>query len=52
MILLPGGSVVKNVTTIQETWIQSLVQEDSLEKEIATHFCILAWLISWRSLSS
>ena len=31
----------------EETWIQSLGQEDPLEKEIATHFSILAWEISW-----
>ena len=30
---------------IQETWIQSLGQEDPLEKEMATHSCILAWKI-------
>ena len=28
-------------------WVQSLGQEDSLEKEMATHFNILAWRISW-----
>ena len=27
----------------QETWVQSLGQEDPLEKEMATHFSILAW---------
>ena len=32
----------------QETWVQSLVREDSLEKEMATHFSILAWEIPWR----
>ena len=31
----------------QQTWVQSLGQEDPLEKEIATHFCILAWKIPW-----
>ena len=30
-----GGSVVKNVSAMQETWVQSLGQEDSLQKEIA-----------------
>ena len=27
----------------QETWVQSLGQEDPLEKEMATHSSILAW---------
>ena len=31
----------------QETWVQSLGWEDRLEKEIATHFSILAWEIPW-----
>ena len=26
-----------------ETWVRSLVQQDSLEKEMGTHSCILAW---------
>ena len=30
-----------------ETWIQSLNQEDALEKGIVTHSSILAWRISW-----
>ena len=30
-----------------ETWVQSLGQEDPLEKEMATHFSILAWKIPW-----
>jgi len=30
---------------MQEAWAQSLGQEDPLEKEIATHFSILAWKI-------
>ena len=32
---------------IQETWVQSLGQEDALEKETATHSSILAWEIPW-----
>ena len=32
---------------IQELWVQSLGQEDSLEREIATHSSILAWKIPW-----
>ena len=30
-----------------ETWVQSLGQEDPLEKRMATHSNILAWEISW-----
>ena len=30
-----------------ETWVQSLGQEGLLEKEMATHFSILAWEMSW-----
>ena len=31
----------------QEMWVRSLVQEDPLEKEMATHSSILAWEIPW-----
>ena len=31
---------------MRETWVQSLGQEDPLEKEMATHSSILAWRIS------
>ena len=37
--------MVKNLSAMQETWVQSLSQEDSLEKEMATQFSILAWRI-------
>ena len=43
----PGGSVVKNLPPMQETWVRSLGQEDPLEKEMATHSSILAWEIPW-----
>ena len=43
----PGCSVVKNPPAKQETQFQSLDQEDPLEKEMATHFSILAWEIPW-----
>ena len=33
---------VKNPPTMQETWVQSLGGADPLEKEMATHFGILA----------
>ena len=32
---------------VQETWVQSLGQEDPLEKEMATHSSILGWEIPW-----
>ena len=32
---------------MQEMEVQSLCQENSLEKEMATHFSILAWEIPW-----
>ena len=41
----PGGSVVKNLPAMQETWVQSLGQEDPLEKGMATHSSILVWRI-------
>ena len=45
----PGGSVVKKKKKIclskQETWVQSLSREDSLEKKMTTHSNILAWKI-------
>ena len=39
--------MVKNLSAIQETWDQSLRQEDPLEKRMATHFNILAWRTPW-----
>ena len=39
--------MVKNPPAMQETWIQSLSQEDSLEKGMAIHSSILAWRIPW-----
>ena len=44
---LLSGIVVKNLPTMQETWVQSLDQEDPLEKEIATRSSTLAWKIPW-----
>ena len=41
----PGGSVVKNLPATQEPWVQSLGQEDTLEK--GTHSSILAWETPW-----
>ena len=39
--------MVKNLPAVQEIQVQSLGQEDPLEKEMATHFGILAWEIPW-----
>ena len=39
--------MVKNLPTVQETRVQSLVWEDLLEKEMTTHSSILAWEIPW-----
>ena len=44
---LPSGSVVKNLPVVQETQVQSLDQEDPLQKEMATHSSIFAWEIPW-----
>ena len=41
------AQMVKNMPAIQETRVQSLSQEDPLEKEMATHSSILAWRIPW-----
>ena len=41
------AQMVKNPPAMQETWVRSLGQEDSLEKGMATHFSILAWRIPW-----
>ena len=53
MGLIPGrtslvAQTVKRLLTMQETQVQSLGQEDLLEKEMATHSSILAWKIPWR----
>ena len=42
------AQTVKNLPAMQETLIQSLAQEDTLEKRTATHSSILAWRIPWR----
>ena len=39
--------MVKHLTTVWETWVRSLGQEDPLEKEMATHSSIHAWKITW-----
>ena len=39
--------MVKGLPAMQETQVQSLGQEDTLEKGMAIHSCTLAWRISW-----
>ena len=41
------AQMVKNLSTVQETWVQSLGQEGPLEEGMATHSNILAWRIPW-----
>ena len=50
----PGGSgislvaqMLKCLSTMQETWVQSLGQEDPLEKEMAIYPSTIAWKIPW-----
>ena len=43
----PGGSGVKRLPAMQETWVRSLGQEDALEKEMATHSSTFAWKTPW-----
>jgi len=39
--------MVKSLLAMQETWVQSLGQEDPLEKEMTTNSSILSWEIPW-----
>ena len=41
------AQIVKRLPTMLEAWVQSLGQEDPLEKEMAMHSGILAWRIPW-----
>ena len=41
------AQTVKCLPVMQETWVRFLGWEDPLEKEMATHFSILAWKIPW-----
>ena len=41
------AQTVKNLPAMRETQVQSLGQEDPLEKGMATHSSILAWRIPW-----
>ena len=41
------AQLVKNLPAMQETWVQPLSWEETLEKGNATHSSILAWRIPW-----
>ena len=41
------AQMLKNLPAMQVTWVQSLGQEEPLEKRIATYSSILAWRIPW-----
>ena len=43
----PDDSVVKNPPTVQETQVQSLGWEDSLEEEMAIYSSILSSILAW-----
>ena len=45
---LPWSLSGKEPACNTETWVQSLGQEDLLEKEMATHASILSWEIPWK----
>ena len=46
------AQMVKRLSTMWETWVQSLGREDSLEKEMATHTSTLAWKMTQQSLDA
>ena len=41
------AQLIRNLPAMQETSVQSLGQEDPLEKEMATHSSTLAWKVPW-----
>ena len=41
------AQMVKGLSAMQETWVQSLGWEDPLEKEMSAHSSIIAWKIPW-----
>ena len=41
------AQTVKRLSTVRETWVQSLGREDLLEKEMAIHSSTIAWKIPW-----
>ena len=44
--------MVKHLPVMGETWVQSLGQEDPLEKEMATHTSTLFWKMPWMEESA
>ena len=46
------AQLVKNPSTMRETWVQTLGWEDPLDKGKATHPSILAWRSPWMSMGS
>ena len=42
------AQTVKNLPAMQDTWVQSLGQQDPLEEEMATHFMLILTLIIWQ----
>ena len=45
--MVPGGSEIKNLPAMQETWLQSLSWEDPLREEMAIRLSILVRRIPW-----
>ena len=41
------AQMVKRLPAMQKTWVQSLGQEDPLEKKMANHSSIIVWEIPW-----
>ena len=41
------AQMVKNLPGMWETWVQSLIWEDPLEKGMTTHSSIFAWRVPW-----
>ena len=41
------AQMINNLPAMQETWVPSLGQDDSMEKGMATHSSVLAWRIPW-----
>ena len=46
------AQTVKRLSTMQETWVRSLGQEDPLEKEMAIHSSAIAWKMPWTEESN
>ena len=45
--VFPVAQIIKNLLTVQETWVRPLGQEDPLEKGMAPHSSTLAWRVPW-----